>query len=128
MPSLIKKARGRPQRPTSNIGTARKARRLPRAIPIVPVIRRSPKNTRRPSQRLNYLRSTTYLVAGPKRRRITLLKAASSTKSTKTDRLRKTRVRRERQVRTTQYLAGVWSHNGADADLALRHHLAPARR
>ena len=29
---------------------------------------------------------------------------------------------------TTQHLAGVWSHHGTDADMAVRHHPDPARR
>ena len=106
---------------------ARKVRKSPHAIPIVRAIRRLPSNTKTRLPRSNCSRSTMCSAAGPRRRRNTSAKAAFSTRSTRTESRCGSRGHRERSDGTTQHLAGVRSHHGADADMALRHHPDPAR-
>ena len=65
---------------------ARKARKLPHAIPIVRVIPRLRRSMKAPSPRSNCSPSMMCSAAGPRRRRSTSPKAASSIRSTRTDR------------------------------------------
>src|SRR6185437_5685388 len=97
-------------------------RKSPRAIPIVRAIRRSQSNMKIPSRGSNSLRSTTFLVVGPRRRRIISPKAAFSIRFTRIDGKGLTEGIRgpcERDRSTTQYAAGFRPHHGADAYLAV---------
>ena len=67
--------------------------------------------------------------AGPRRRRNISPRAASSTRSTRTDLDERVAAGHceQRGAGRRSSLAGVWSHHGADPDVAFRHHPDPAR-
>src|SRR5260370_36278171 len=105
-----------------------KVRKLPQGIPTVRAMRKSPRNTRNHSRKSSCSPSMTFLAGGPRRRRNILPKAAFSTRFTRTDLAEGNRGYCERGGGTTQYIAGLRSHHGTDADMALEHHPDPACR